>query len=247
VQKKDSDNAVPVVGDDGTGQPEHKTDIPTKTKNPKPSAGSSAKGSLVYVSRVIDGDTIEVSLQGTMDIRLIGIDTPETVHPSEPVECFGPAASHYTTQALEGERVRLEFDVERMDRYGRTLAYVWYGGQLFNKVLVKRGLAVITPYPPNVKYVERFTSAQRSARQASQGLWGACSTGGKDEPGNDSRGVGIGNCTDGYSPCLPPASDYDCAGGSGDGPEYADGPILVFGSDPYYLDSEGDGVACESC
>lgn len=53
------------------------------------------------------------------------------------------------------------------------------------------------------------------------------------------------SCTPGYTPCLPPASDYDCAGGSGDGPEYADGPIYVTGSDPYGLDSEGDGVACE--
>jgi hypothetical protein len=56
---------------------------------------------------------------------------------------------------------------------------------------------------------------------------------------------GEDDCTSGYSPCLPPASDYDCAGGSGDGPAYADGPIYVTGSDPYGLDADGDGVACE--
>jgi hypothetical protein len=91
------------------------------------------------------------------------------------------------------------------------------------------------------------TPVQRGAREASRGLWGACSTGDEDKPEKDAGVVASGgNCIDGYSPCLPPASDYDCAGGSGDGPEYANGPIQVSGSDPYELDSDGDGVACES-
>jgi len=60
-----------------------------------------------------------------------------------------------------------------------------------------------------------------------------------------SGGGGGGSCTPGYDPCLPPASDYDCAGGSGDGPEYVSGPVYVSGSDPYGLDSDGDGVGCE--
>jgi micrococcal nuclease len=109
-----------------------------------------------------------------VDVRLIGIDTPETVEPGVPVMCFGPEASRFTTSQLEGRRVRLEFDVERLDRYGRTLAYVWIGGRLFNEVLVRRGFAVVTTYPPDVKYVDRFVAAQRAARGGGRGLWSAC-------------------------------------------------------------------------
>ena len=88
---------------------------------------------MVLVTRVVDGDTIEVNYRGSIvDIRLIGVDTPETVHPTEPVECFGPAASRFTTASLTEETVRLEFDVERRDYYGRLLAYVWDDGKLFN-------------------------------------------------------------------------------------------------------------------
>ncbi|MFN2490542.1 MAG: thermonuclease family protein [Actinomycetota bacterium] len=203
----------------------------------------------VLVSRVVDGDTIEVQLDDeTTDVRLIGIDTPETVHPSEPVECYGPAASDFTSAALQGDAVRLGFDVERQDQYGRTLAYVWDEGELFNQVLVAKGFATVTTYPPNVRYVERFLAAQRDARQHDRGLWGSCST--AEGPDSDTASGGGGSagegCTDGYSPCLPPASDYDCAGGTADGPEYADGPIQVSGSDPYDLDSDDDGVACET-
>ena len=108
----------------------------------------------------IDGDTIEVALDNEIvAVRLIGIDTPETVDPSEPVGCYGPAASRFTTDALQGRPVRLEFDVERLGRYGRTLAYVWLGSELFNETLVARGFARVTTYPPNVKYVDRFIAA----------------------------------------------------------------------------------------
>ena len=95
------------------------------------------------------------------------------MHPTELVECYGPAASRFTTSALEGRPVRLEFDVERLDRYGRTLAYVWLGDELFNEVLVREGYALVTTYPPNVKYVDRFIAAQRDARSHERGLWGA--------------------------------------------------------------------------
>ncbi|HZJ49273.1 MAG TPA: thermonuclease family protein [Actinomycetota bacterium] len=203
---------------------------------------------MVLVTRVVDGDTIEVDYRGsTVDIRLIGIDTPETVHPSEPVECFGPAASRFTTTSLTGETVRLEFDVERRDHYGRMLAYVWDDGKLFNSALVQRGFATVSTYPPNVKYVEGFTAAQDQAQGAGRGLWEGCSVRVPETSANNTAVDGSSeNGCDGYSPCLPPAPDYDCAGGSGDGPEYAQGPIEVTGSDPYELDSEGDGIACEA-
>ena len=127
------------------------------------------------VTRVVDGDTAHVEVGGRdLDVRFIGIDTPETVAPDQPVECYGLEASGYTTRRLEGERVRLEFDVERRDRYGRTLAYVWLGDELFNETLVRDGYAVVTTFPPDVKYVDRFVAAQRDARDHGRGLWGAC-------------------------------------------------------------------------
>ena len=134
---------------------------------------SDGSGSLV--TRVVDGDTAHIEVGGRdLDVRFIGIDTPETVAPDQPVECFGPEASVYTERRLEGERVRLEFDVEREDRFGRTLAYVWLGDELFNATLVREGYALVTTFPPNVKYVDRFVAAQRAARSEGRGLWSAC-------------------------------------------------------------------------
>jgi micrococcal nuclease len=133
------------------------------------------EGRRVSVTRVVDGDTVEVDLNGReVDVRLIGIDTPETVAPDEPVECYGEEASAYTSSRLEGRTVRLEFDVERLDRYGRTLAYAWIGEELFNETLVAEGYAVVSTYPPNVAYVDRFVAAQREARESGRGLWTAC-------------------------------------------------------------------------
>jgi micrococcal nuclease len=231
-------------------RPSNRSENPTH-KSPKesPPKESTAKPSvnMVLVTRVVDGDTIEVNYRGSIvDIRLIGVDTPETVHPTEPVECFGPAASRFTTASLTEETVRLEFDVERRDYYGRLLAYVWDDGKLFNRALVQRGFATVSTYPPNVRYVERFSAAQDRAQSAGRGLWEGCSAPVPDSSaGTGTVGDPSAAC-DGYSPCLPPASDYDCAGGSGDGPEYAEGPIEVTGSDPYELDAEGDGIACEA-
>ncbi len=181
----------------------------TSTEAPEP------VGDQATVTRVIDGDTIEVALDGeTVDVRLIGIDTPETVDPSEPVECYGPAASRFTTKMLDGQEVRLEFDVERLDRYGRTLAYVWLGDELFNEVLVRRGFATVSTYPPNVKYVDEFTAAQREARSNLRGFWGAlCRLGiNLGGGGGGAGGGGGGNCDPSYPdvciPTYPP--DLDC-------------------------------------
>jgi micrococcal nuclease len=127
------------------------------------------------VTRVVDGDTAHVEIDGEdVTVRFIGIDTPESVAPDQPVECFGPEASAYTEGRLEGKRVRLEYDVEREDRYGRTLAYVWLGDELFNETLVRQGYALVTTFPPDVRYVDRFAAAQRDAREHGRGLWQAC-------------------------------------------------------------------------
>ena len=125
------------------------------------------------VTRVVDGDTVYV---GDESVRLIGIDTPETKQPGSPVECFGKAASAQTGRLIDGKRVRLEFDVERRDRYDRLLAYVYRrsDGMFLNAELVRRGFATAATYPPNVRHAERFRRLAREAREAGRGLWSAC-------------------------------------------------------------------------
>jgi len=127
------------------------------------------------VTRVIDGDTIEVNLAGiTYKVRYIGIDTPETVHPSEPVECFGKEASDKNAELVEGKIVRLEKDVSETDKYGRLLRYVWVGDIFVNDYLVRQGYAYASTYPPDVKYVGQFAEAQREAEENNRGLWAIC-------------------------------------------------------------------------
>ena len=127
------------------------------------------------VTRVIDGDTIEVNLDGVIyRVRYIGIDTPETVHPSEPVECFGKEASDRNAELVEGKIVRLEKDISETDKYGRLLRYVWVGDIFVNDYLVRQGYAYASTYPPDVKYAEQFAKAQREAEENNRGLWAAC-------------------------------------------------------------------------
>jgi micrococcal nuclease len=127
------------------------------------------------VTRAVDGDTIEARIDGEIeDVRLIGVDTPETVKPGEPVQCFGPQASGYTHRQLEGRPVRLVFGVERRDVYGRLLAYVYLGGRFFNSALLRRGLARSLTIPPNDRFAARFERLELGAARAGRGLWGAC-------------------------------------------------------------------------
>lgn len=131
----------------------------------------SQPGEYVTVSRVVDGDTFETA-QGEK-VRLIGVDTPETVKPGSPVEPYGKEASNFTKQHLTGKKVRMEYDVEAKDRYGRTLAYVYLeDGTFYNELLLLEGYAQVLTIPPNVKYADRFLAAQRKAREAGKGLWG---------------------------------------------------------------------------
>jgi micrococcal nuclease len=127
------------------------------------------------VTRVVDGDTIEVAFGGeTEDVRYIGIDTPESVAPDQPVECFGRRASALNARLVEGADVRLVFDAERRDRYGRLLAYVYVGDELVNAELVRRGLARTLTIPPNTRHADRFARLAQAAGNAGRGLWGAC-------------------------------------------------------------------------
>lgn len=130
---------------------------------------------VVPVKRVVDGDTIEVELDGEAQyVRLIGVDTPETVKPDTPVQCFGERASHFTKRLLEGRRVRLVFGVERHDVYGRLLAYAHLGHRFVEAILARRGLARPLTIPPNDRFAPLFRRLARRAALVGRGLWGAC-------------------------------------------------------------------------
>ncbi|MFZ5595494.1 MAG: thermonuclease family protein [Bacillota bacterium] len=141
------------------------------------------------VTRVVDGDTIHVNINGKDEtVRLIGVDTPETVKPNSPVERYGKEASNFTKAQLGKKTVYLEKDVEERDRYGRLLAYVWLAppeeindkeirAKMFNTRLLADGYAQLMTVPPNVKYVDSFIVYQREARERNKGLWGIQQTG----------------------------------------------------------------------
>jgi micrococcal nuclease len=134
-------------------------------------------GAATVVS-VVDGDTLEVELgDSTESVRLIGVDTPESVARDRPNECYGQEASeHLAALTPSGSQVRLERDLEARDRYGRLLAYVYRAGDgLFvNHDLVAGGYAEAMPYPPNTARESDFDAAQTAAQQGGAGLWSAC-------------------------------------------------------------------------
>lgn len=152
--------------------------------------GAGPASATAIVTRVVDGDTIEARVGGEFeDVRLIGVDTPETVKPGEPVQCFGPRASDFTHRELEGRQVRLVFGVERRDVYGRLLAYLYLPRttlyvskdvksppreRFFNAILVRLGLARTLTIPPNDRFAPRFERFELAAARAGRGLWGAC-------------------------------------------------------------------------
>jgi endonuclease YncB( thermonuclease family) len=208
----------------------------------------------VTVVRVVDGDTIEVNpaVSGTEDVRLLGVDTPETVDPNEPVEPYGPEASAFTNQQLEGERVTLIFDQERTDQYGRVLAYVQISGrsETFNETLLKQGYAQLYVVPPNDRYEARFSQAQDQARQAQRGIWGLSK---EQQCELADRGNGIGEGSPGCqgqpptpapSPTPGPGADKDC--GDFRSQAEAQAELERDPSDPNNLDGDGDGEACET-
>jgi micrococcal nuclease len=129
------------------------------------------------VTRVVDGDTVHARVGGHDEtIRYIGLDTPETVKPNTPVQCFGKAASAANRRLVDGQRVRLRLDAEPRDRYGRLLAYVYRrrDGLFVNAALVRDGFATILTIPPNVSHSGDLRALERRARARRRGLWGAC-------------------------------------------------------------------------
>lgn len=137
--------------------------------------GAAALGDDVAVVRIVDGDTLIVT--GGIRVRLIGVDTPESVDPDRPVECFGQEASAALGRLVPpGTAVRLDYDVDRTDRFGRTLAYLYRqsDGLFVNAALVEGGYAQPATFPPNVAHANEFASLARQAREGGAGLWAAC-------------------------------------------------------------------------
>ncbi len=135
---------------------------------------SQGDSTVVQVVRVTDGDTIQVCcIAGQREkVRYIGINTPETKHPSKGVEYFGKEASEANRELVDGKSVSLEFDVQQRDRYKRLLAYVYLkDGTFVNAWLVERGYAQVMTVPPNVKYQKLFLKLERQVREARRGLW----------------------------------------------------------------------------
>lgn len=127
------------------------------------------------VVRIVDGDTIVVRLNDGSEwpVRLVGIDTPESVKQGSPVECFGREASAALKALLDGQSVMLVKDVEDTDRYDRLLRYVYLGEEMANARMVANGYAHAYTYPPNVRHADLFVQLQREAREANRGLWSA--------------------------------------------------------------------------
>ena len=240
------------------------TVAPPSTSTTSVPAGVPLQGDDSSVVRVIDGDTIEVT--GGTRVRLIGVDTPE------PVDCFGREATRYATELLPpGTGVRLVYDAQRVDQFGRTLAYVYKlsDGVFVNLAVARHGFAQQDTVPPNVAHAEEFRTAAAAARSADLGLWRAClapvtttttravaTTAAPTTRPTVARLVPTtaapdsGGCHPSYSgACVPTGfSDVDCAGGGGNGPGYVSAKrFQVVGPDVYGLDgNDNDGIACES-
>ena len=221
------------------------------------------------VTSIIDGDTIRVQPDtgGTITVRLIGIDTPETKHPSTPVQCYGVEASAKTAELLSiGSRVDLEMDAQERDRYGRTLAYVWPEGAMLmvNEQLVAEGYALPLTIPPNVSYTEQLSNAARVSRENGLGLWAACMDQPQeatdeapvlddtmptaDSPGSapetEPEAKPDGSCHPSYPDfCIPPPPpDLNCTSPLITGRKN----FTVLQPDPHRFDADRDGVGCES-
>jgi micrococcal nuclease len=204
------------------------------------------------VTRVVDGDTDEVSIDGrSVKLRLIGIDTPETKDPRKPVQCFGQEASARAETLLTGRKVWIEYDTsqDRRDRYGRDLVYVWLDDHtMFNEVMVRDGFAHEYTYDRPYRYQAQFLSAQTKAKAAGLGFWSlqTCS-------GDTKKKALPGTLLPVPAPTKPvPTQVVPTPGVSA---SYASctaaraaGAAPIYRGQPGYsakLDRDGNGIACQ--
>ena len=212
------------------------------------------------VERHVDGDTLALRGRGTgtvftstsqITVRLLEVDTPETKQPGEPVQCFGPEASAELARlAPVGSTVWAAADVERTDRYGRDLLYLWdASGRSVNLALVTGGFAKAVLYPPNDRYIDVLRAAERDARVARRGMWAACGGGSPAAAPRVSTAAPAprpaagpsGGCDPAYPDvCIPPGPpDLDCG-------DIAERRFRVLAPDPHRFDgNDRDGLGCE--
>lgn len=196
----------------------------------------------VPVARVVDGDTIDVTIwDETRRVRLLLVDTPEV----RPRECYGPEASAYVSSLLpEGSTVRLERDVTDTDAFGRLLRYVYLeDGRMLNELLLEGGYATLYDSGDMEQHEQRLRDAEARAREAGAGLWTACELEDSEEGSAEEEDTSSGSddCDDAYPDvCIPPPPpDLNCG-------DIEQRDIRVLPPDPHNLDADGDGVGCRS-
>lgn len=202
---------------------------------------STHNGVFARVVKVVDGDTIKLDTGEV--VRYIGIDTPESVDPRKPVQCYAKEASAKNKELVEGKTVELEKDISETDKYRRLLRYIWVGNTLINEYLVREGYAHASSYPPDIKYQDRFTQAQQLARQEQKGLWGVtCATNPTIAPTTGVKQQTITNTnqnqknTGGYTcDCSKTCPSMSC--------DEAQFQLKSCGCTA--RDNDGDGVACD--
>lgn len=227
-----------------------KIDIKIKNGEPFVETGQKITETQDYpVIKVVDGDTLSVNIDGnTQTLRLIGIDTPETVHPSKPVECFGIEASNKAKQVLNGQSVRIEQDSTQgdYDKYNRLLVYVFLkDGTNFNKLMIEEGYGYEYTYDLPYKYQSEFKQAEEQAKVLKKGLWAdnACQntdttpeatqidTTSKTTPSQNECEYNAYNCKD-FTTQMEAQTTFEYCGG--------------INNDIHRLDRDKDGVVCES-
>lgn len=222
------------------------------------SATGPSDKTLYKVMKVVDGDTIDVLINGkTERIRLIGMDTPETVDPRKVVQCFGREASDKAKSLLQDTEVHLEQDATQgeRDKYNRLLAYIYLqDGTNYNQHMIAEGYAHEYTYRIPYKYQSEFKKAQTTAREGEKGLWSPATCGGDTSSAAKApapvtpppapkqaapKPAASNNCDPNYSPCIPNVSyDLDCGDISGS--------VRVIGTDRHRFDRDGDGYGCEA-
>ncbi|MFZ3579580.1 thermonuclease family protein [Virgibacillus sp. DJP39] len=238
-----------------TNENKQTTNDKTSEEDNNGNTQNNTKSPNATVTRVIDGDTIEISMNGkNEDVRLLLIDTPETVHPSKPVEPFGKAASQFVKDKLTGEKVRVKVGKEERDKYGRLLAYVFINGETIQEKLLRQGLARTAYLYNDLTMLDEFHTVQSKAKNNDQGVWSIPGYAHVDhnhgfhyqdepssEPTEDKNRETSGLL---YDPSGPDrdCGDFDTHQQAQDFYEAAGGPQ----KDPHRLDGDGEGVACDS-
>lgn len=227
------------------------------TNTPEEQERNTSTESLYRVTKVIDGDTLTITKDNkNVTLRLIGLDTPETVDPRKEVQCFGREASDKAKEVLTGHRVRIEADPSQgtLDKYGRTLAYLYLeDGTLFNKFMIENGFGHEYTYQTPYKFQQEFKTAEKLAREGKRGLWNEAScapAATKVEATQKTKGTLPVEST----LSIPPTGNYICSKNAYNCSDFktqaeAQAAFMACGgttNDIHQLDRDSDGSVCES-